>query len=58
MNRLGPSPSLILDVVAVGGVSADMTYRLGWVSYWICLVLAGTWAVFFCLLHTLVSQSR
>ena len=36
-----------MDAVAVGWVSVDMTYRLGWVSYWICLVLAGMWAVFF-----------
>ena len=24
-----------------------MAYRLGWVLYWTCLVLAGMWAVFF-----------
>jgi hypothetical protein len=26
-----------------GGIA----YRLGWVLYWACLVLAGMWAVFF-----------
>ena len=28
-------------------VRGGMAYRLGWVLYWTCLVLAGMWAVFF-----------